>query len=223
MKEFWQMLKQMNKRTVRIVLFSLAGTLAIAAAIVFAVLWNEGVEAGRNAQAVLDASGLTPAAQATPPAEESPSAAETSAAPTATPLPTLTPELQGYSVIARLDIDSIDMHLPVLAETSKAALKVSACWYEGALPGEDGNMVITGHNYSNGSIFGHLDRVNVGDTVLLTNQDGTTQTYTVYAIDHIKPDQPGKLNNTQYTRELTLLTCESHGNGRLVLRCRAEG
>ena len=88
------------------------------------------------------------------------------------------------------------------------------------MPGEDGNMVVTGHNYSNGSIFGNLDQVKVGDTVLLTSPDGSTQTYTVYEIDHITPDHPEALNDTEYDRELTLLTCESHGNGRLVVRCR---
>ena len=217
MKAFWQMLRQMNKKTMRIVLFSLAGALAIAAAIVFIVLWNEGVTAGQNAQVILDSSGLTPQTSEMP-AEAS---AGTSAADASTPLPTLMHELDGYSVIARLDIDKIDQHLPVLAETTNAALKVSVCYFEGAMPGEDGNLVITGHNYASGSHFGKLDKLEVGDTVLLTSQDGSTQAYTVYAIDHIKPDEPEALNDTQYARELTLLTCESHGNGRLVVRCHA--
>jgi sortase (surface protein transpeptidase) len=87
--------------------------------------------------------------------EETASASETSV--TATPVPTLTLELQGYAVFARLDIEKIDEHLPVLANTTDAALEVSACYYEGEMPGEDGNLVVTGHNYANGSIFGNLD------------------------------------------------------------------
>jgi flagellar basal body-associated protein FliL len=78
MKEFWQLLKQMNKKTLRIVLFSVAGALAVAAAVVFIVLWNEGVTAGQNAQAVLDASGLMPETT------ETSSAGEKSAAPAET-------------------------------------------------------------------------------------------------------------------------------------------
>ncbi len=217
MKKVWHAITHMSPKTLRIVLFSLAGALAVAAIVVFTVLWTEGVNAGRNAQAVLDASGLTPQASgADSSSGTSPSAEGQSSA---APAPTLTPELQGYDVIARVDIDAINAHLPVLSETTNAALKVSACYYEGSLPGEDGNMVVTGHNYSNGSIFGQLDKVKVGDTVLLTSPQGVTQRYTVYAIDHIKPDQPEKLDDTEYARELTLLTCESHGNGRLVVRC----
>lgn len=214
MKKLWHAIMHMSPKTLRIVLFSLAGALTIAAVVVFAVLWGEGVTAGQNAQAVLDASGITPQASSAS-APEGTSASDAGE----TPAPTLTPELQGYDVIARIDIDAIDAHLPVLSETTNAALKVSVCYYEGSMPGEDGNMIVTGHNYSNGSIFGKLDKVAVGDTVLLTSQQGVTQTYTVYAIDHIRPDQPEKLDDTQYARELTLLTCESHGNGRLVVRC----
>jgi len=217
MKKLWSRIRQFTPKTWRIILFSLAGALLVAAGIVFLTLWNEGVSAGNNAQAMLDASGITP--------QSSVSGSSTSVAPTqpgdtAAPLPTLAPELEGYSVVARIDIDAINVHLPVLAETSTAALKVSACYYKGSLPGEDGNMVVTGHNYSNGSIFGQLDKLKVGDTVLLTGLDGTTQTYTVYEIDHITPDNPGALDDTEYDRELTLLTCESHGNGRLLVRCR---
>jgi len=218
MKELWRKLRQISPKTLRIVLFSLAGALAIAAVIVFLVLWNEGVTAGKNAQAVLDASGITPLTSAS--VSPSGTSAEQPGS-SASPAATLQPELKGYSVIARIDIDSIDIHLPVLAETSPEALKVSACYYEGEMPGEDGNTVITGHHYSNGSIFGHLDDIKVGDTVLITMLDGSTYTYTVYELDHITPDHPEKLDDTEYARELTLLTCESHGNGRLVVRCNA--
>jgi LPXTG-site transpeptidase (sortase) family protein len=208
----------MDRKKVRIILLSLAGALAVAAAVVFAVLWNEGVSAGNNAQAVLDASGITPGTSGASAAD-----AETpGGSPAGSPLPTLTPELQGYTVVARIDIDKIGAHLPVLSKATKAALKVSVCYYEGAMPGEDGNMVITGHNYASGAHFGKLEQVAAGDTVLLTSRDGTTQTYTVYEIDHIRPDEPEALNDTEYARELTLLTCETQGNGRLVVRCHAE-
>ncbi len=223
MNKLWRFIKQVNQKAVRIILFSLAGALAAAAVIVFAVLYNEGVAAGNNAKAVLDASGITPkASAASAGASAGTDAATPLPEPSPSPVSTLEPELQGYAVIARIDIDKIDQHLPVLAEITKAALKVSICYYEGTMPGEDGNMVVTGHNYSSGSHFGKLDKLEKGDTVLLTAKDGTTQPYTVYEIDHIKPDDSDALNDTEYSRELTLLTCESHGNGRLVVRCKSE-
>lgn len=220
MKALWRRFREIDPKKLRIALFCLAGALLAAAAVVFIVLWNEGVSAGKNAQAVLDASGITPEVSGT--ASGTAATPNSPDNPSGTPQPTLTPELQGFAVVARVDIDCIDAHLPVLSEATREALKVSACILEGTLPGEDGNMVVTGHNYANGSIFGKLDQVKVGDTVLLTGQDGSSQVYTVYAIDHIKPNQSEKLNDTEYARELTLLTCENHGNGRLVVRCCAE-
>jgi sortase A len=209
----------MDKKTLRIILFSLAGALAVAAAIVFVVLWNEGVTAGHNAQNLLEQSGLKPGVARTPSAGEE-SAASTQEGQTQPSATIEAPEIQGYTVIARIDIDKIDQHLPVISETSAEALKVSVCYFEGTMPTEDGNLVITGHNYANGSHFGKLDQLEIGDSVQVTTIEGFTQTYTVYAIDHITPDKPEKLNDTQYARELTLLTCESHGNGRLVVRCQ---
>ncbi len=219
MKELWSRIRQINQKTWRIILFSLAGVLLVAAGIVFLALWGEGVSAGNNAQAVLDASGITPHTSASVS-----SGVTTTSQPedTASSVAALAPELKGYDVMARIDIDAIDAHLPVLAETSPEALKVSACYYEGVMPGEEGNLVITGHNYSNGSIFGRLDELKVGDTVLVTGLDGVTHTYTIYELDHITPDHPEKLNDTENDSELTLLTCESHGNGRLVVRCRLD-
>jgi LPXTG-site transpeptidase (sortase) family protein len=218
MKKIWSWFSQIDRKTLRIVLFCLAGALLAAAAVIYAVLYSEGVTAGNNAQAVLDASGLQASGASAGTADAgTPSNSMESAPPTM-----LTTELQGYTVIGRIDIDRIDMHLPVLEECTEAALKVSACYLQGSMPGEEGNMVVTGHNYANGSIFGKLDKLKVGDTVQLTGQDGSAQIYTIYEIDHITPNQPEKLSETEYARELTLLTCESHGNGRLVVRCWAE-
>jgi len=213
--------KKLRRKKLYVILLSLAGLLVVAAVTTFLVLWNEGANAQLESQTVLDASGITPQISAfEAPTEKSASISE--AVATATPVPTLSPELKGYKVIARLDIEKIGAHLPVLAKTTDAALEVSACYYKGSMPGEDGNMVITGHNYANGAIFGKLDQVAKGDAVMLTSQNGVTQTYTVYRIDHIKPDEPEALDRTKYMRELTLMTCESHGNGRLLVRCCAD-
>jgi hypothetical protein len=44
---------------------------------------------------------------------------------------------------------------------------MSVCYHQGALPGEPGNMVITGHNYVNGAHFGRLGMLEEGDLVVL--------------------------------------------------------
>lgn len=61
--------------------------------------------------------------------------------------------LSGYQIIGKLTIQKISVELPVISHLDEKALKVSVCYYEGALPGEAGNMVIAGHNYSGLSVF----------------------------------------------------------------------
>jgi len=105
---------------------------------VFLVQWNEGETAAKNAELLLEAGGIRPPAAAS---TAGPQADEAGTALPADSAPSL--QFQGYSVIARLDIDALDLHLPVLQETTEKALKVSVCYYTGPAPGQDGNMVIT--------------------------------------------------------------------------------
>lgn len=208
MKKVFDSLKRLSPRTISIVFTILGALLLAAAAAVFIIQWIEGEAAAKRAQDLLD--GFTPQPTATQPAATD--------EPSNTPAPVS--EIEGYSVIARLDIDSLDLHLPVISETSDEALKVSVCYYTGPRPGGEGNIVITGHNYRNGAHFGNLDRVKTRDTVSITDADGKSFVYQVYKIDHIKPDDVAALGKTQYPRELSLLTCELNGNGRLLVRCR---
>jgi LPXTG-site transpeptidase (sortase) family protein len=110
----------------------------------------------------------------------------------------------------------------VLSETSDKALTVSACHYKGPEPGEEDNLVITGHDYTSGAIFGNLSKITVDDAVMLTDKNGKPYSYSVYKIDHINPDDANLLDNGAHSRELSLLTCENNGNGKLLVRCVPE-
>lgn len=219
-----------TKKRLQVFLFVLAGTLFAVAAAVIAVQWFEGEKAAETAQVLLDQSGIkeatpSPAGTLSAPAEEY-GAYEQPEAPDADnekEINAMLAELDGYTVIARLDIESLGLHLPVLSATSSMALEISVCCYSGPAPGKDGNLVITGHNYRNGAHFGTLDKIKDGAVVTLTDIQGKTYAYTVYKEELINPDEAEKLDNTKYSRELTLITCESQGNRRLVVRCRADG
>lgn len=212
-----------NAAWMRILLFVLSGALACTAGVYAYGLWQEGVRAEENAQEILRVSGFTAL-------EQKP--AETGDAYTQPQEPAADPDaldglfasaLKGYSVVARLDIPSIGITLPVLSETTDTALKYSVCYYSGPAPGGEGNLVITGHNYASGAHFGNLDEVKTGDAVDLTGPDGNEFAYTVYKTELITPDDVEALSETQYDKELTLLTCEENANRRLLVRCRAAG
>lgn len=211
----------LDQKITRIVLFALAGALILAAAAFYVIQWNEGEAAGKKAEELLNEVGMLPSASAEAFPEvsgmyEQPEEPEVQGEDITGILEN---ELQGYTVIARLDIEKLELQLPVLSKCSNKALKVSVCYYKGPAPGKDGNLVITGHNYRSGAHFGKLDQMKTGDTVTLMDIDGNTYVYEVYKTELIKPDNPEALDKTNYDNELTLITCEANGNRRLLVRC----
>ena len=199
----------------------LTGVLAVAAAVVALVLWLDGVKAGSYAERVLaeTESGAT----STSVLADSPAAYIQQEAPRASSdseiAGLLETRLPGYSVIARLDIEKLDLSLPVLSMTSEEALEVSVCYYAGPEAGGEGNLVITGHNYANGAHFGRLDEMRIGDEVTLTSTGGVVYLYRVVDLQTINPGYVAALDRYPGERALTLLTCTERGNKRLLVKC----
>ncbi len=200
------------------VLLSAAGVLLLVAAGLGIGLYLEGITAGHNSQALLgkyEQSASTAALENT-----ALGSSENSADNNVQTAGFDTPKtIDGYSVIGTLTLEKTSQTLPVILDYSEKALKVSVCWYKGAQPGEMGNMVITGHDYASGAHFGRLAELTEGDRVTFAAPD-RTYVYEVYETEIIRPDQPEKLDDYQGPTALTLLTCTSHGNRRLVVRCK---
>lgn len=109
--------------------------------------------------------------------------------PTPLPEPTLPILAQPTRPVAsspptRLVIPKIDVDIPVLTVGVKLlerAGRTTAVWADvpnaggfhetSALPGQPGNTVINGHRDIAGSVFRHLNRVEVGDEIVLYVQD----------------------------------------------------
>ena len=121
--------------------------------------------------------------------------------------------------IAVLNIDAINLNLPVLSEWSYELLDISVCKYEGANPNEPGNFIIIGHNFLNGAHFGNLYLVKYGDIVDITDLTGREEHYVVYEILLIKPDETDKLS-TDEESTVTLVTCDYTGDMRLIIKCK---
>jgi sortase A len=204
--------KLWDHRTSRVLLI-ISGALLLCAAAVWLVIYHEGDVAAQNAEQLLAAYE-----QEAVPKAPSASLAETETGVSPTPAPTPW-TFEGYDVIGKLTIDKISQELPVLSETNKQALKVSCCYYQGPQPGETGNLVITGHDYANGAIFGQLSKLTQGDIVTLTTPYQAYD-YEVYDTQVIKPDNADALDDYEGDTVLTLMTCTSHGNRRLLVRCR---
>lgn len=72
------------------------------------------------------------------------------------------------------------------------------------LPGEKGNSILYGHNWSN--LLGNLIHARQGDTISVTFQDKTQKTFTVHSIVVVSPDDVSVLKNTTDSR-ITIYTC----------------
>ncbi len=133
------------------------------------------------------------------------------------PEPTAMPVklVAGYESVGVLRIPSVGLELPVLGNWDYDRLKLAPCHYSGTAAG--GDLILMGHNYR--SHFKPLYQVKPGDYVEFVDVTGTGYSYVVDRIDVIKGSEPEKLP-ADY--ELSLFTCTSGGQSRLVVRCRTE-
>ena len=63
------------------------------------------------------------------------------------------------SVIGLIEIPSIELTYPILAEMSDDFLKVAPCKFYGPNPNEIGNLCIAGHNYDNYKFFSNISEL----------------------------------------------------------------
>ena len=126
-----------------------------------------------------------------------------------------------YTIESTINIPSLGINYPVLADTSEALLEISVNKYWGPKPNEVGNYCIVGHNYRNDKMFSLLNTIQNGDIVELTDMSGRTISYKVYNQYVVEPtDTRCTSQLTNGRKELTLITCTNYGKQRLVVKCR---
>ncbi|MBQ3326112.1 sortase [Candidatus Saccharibacteria bacterium] len=138
----------------------------------------------------------------------------------------------------RLMIPKLNVDVPVHFGISNDTDTVNAAMEEGvaqfsipgasAMPGQIGNLVITGHSagdiYSNNQykfIFSGLERLVNGDLIYI-DYGGTRYTYTVTKQEVVEPDNVGALVYSTDKPMLTLITCTPLGTSRYRLLVTAE-
>ena len=128
-------------------------------------------------------------------------------------------------IIGVLEIPAMDLTMPVYlgASDEHPALGAAVLGSTSAPIGSDNtNCVIAGHRGWRGAdYFRHIDRLQVSDTVKLTNL-WETLTYTVMDIQIIQPHEVDKIKIQQGRDLLTLLTCHPYASGgreRYVVYC----
>lgn len=132
-------------------------------------------------------------------------------------------------IMGVLEIPAMELTMPVYLGASEAHLAAGAAVLgntSAPIGGDNSNCVIAGHRGWHGAdYFRHIDRLQVGDTVTLTNL-WETLTYTVADIQIIKPHEVEKIKIQPNRDLLTLLTCHPYASGgrqRYVVYCERTG
>ena len=128
-------------------------------------------------------------------------------------------------IIGVLEIPAMELTMPVYLGASNAHLAAGAAVLgntSAPIGGDSTNCVIAGHRgWKGADYFRHIDRLQVGDTVKLTNL-WETLTYTVSDIQIIQPHEVDMIKIQQGRGLLTLLTCHPYASGgrqRYVVYC----
>ena len=124
-----------------------------------------------------------------------------------------------------LEIPTMELTMPVYLGASDAHLSAGAAVLgntSAPIGGDNTNCVIAGHRGWRGAdYFRHIDHLQAGDTVTLTNL-WKTLTYTVTDIQIIQPHEVDKIKIQPNRDLLTLLTCHPYASGgrqRYVVYC----
>ncbi|WP_340006618.1 class D sortase [Paenibacillus sp. FSL K6-0276] len=120
------------------------------------------------------------------------------------------PEIEvGGKVIALIEIDKIDLKLPVLEGATKANMKHAAAHMKETTPiGEIGNAAIAAHRArTTGRLFNRLNEVVIGDTITVKTSD-QVYNYEVYDISVVDPSDISVLDGNNKDKILTLITCD---------------
>ena len=88
-----------------------------------------------------------------------------------------------FTVIGTIQIPDIDLKYPILEENNSKALKTSPVLiYTSQGLNNEGNSVITGHNYRNGTMFSNLNKLSNGNYIYITDNIGRKVNYKIYNI-----------------------------------------
>jgi len=121
-------------------------------------------------------------------------------------LPVASAEPDFGDAVAKIEIPKIDVDWYVVEGVGVDQLKRGPGHVPGmAMPGEKGNVVISGHRTTYGAPFHRLDETAVGDVIRLRSRSGLF----IYRVSEVKIVQPTDLSVVVPTEDarLTLTTC----------------
>lgn len=130
-------------------------------------------------------------------------------------------EYKAYKVEAKLEIPEISLETYVLKEFSSNALNISVTKFWGANANCIGNFCIAGHNFKNSNMFHNLKKLNIGDKIIITDNNIGKIEYQIYQIDIVLPANVDCLDQeTNGEKTVTLITCTNDSAKRIIVKAK---
>ena len=193
-----------------IVIIAVGAVLILSALLLLIYNRCEDVRAGQEAESLLASVEAAISAQemATP---NKPESTEALSPPLDPEMPVVT--LDGYEYVGYVEIPTLGLKLPVMAEWDYTRLQIAPCRQFGS--SRTDNLVIAAHNYD--THFGKLKELSKGDTVIFTDMEGIVSTYCIEKLETLSPDAVDTVLNSGY--DLVLYTCTKGGRTRVIVFC----
>lgn len=130
---------------------------------------------------------------------------------------------KGFGVLGTMEIPATNFKYPVLEKVTKKSIETAVAFLYGTELNEAGNSVIIGHNYRNGLFFSNNKKLNIGDKIYITDNNGKKLTYTIYNKFETTPEDTSFYQrDTGGKPEITLSTCTDDSKARLIIFAKAE-
>lgn len=133
-------------------------------------------------------------------------------------------EYKGFETIGKIEIPQTGVNTPILNQVTVKGMENAPCLlYATGELNHNGNNLIVGHNYRNGTIFSDNKNLELGDKIYVTTLDGQKIEYTIYNkfvttaedVSYIKRDTNDK-------PEITLSCCTDDDEYRIIILAKLE-
>lgn len=130
-------------------------------------------------------------------------------------------EIEGYKVLGIIRIPKIELEYPILNKTTKESMKTSITKFWGPELNQTGNLTLAGHNNKDGTMFGKVKKLDVGDIIEIEDLYKHTVQYKIFEMYVIEPNDVSCVESVDpNAKEVTLITCTNGNRNRLITKAR---
>lgn len=130
-------------------------------------------------------------------------------------------EYEGYQVIGIIKIEKINLLYPILNVNNEDSMKKSITKFYGDKLNQEGNVTLAGHNNFDGTMFGKLKDLEIGDKITILDLNNHSITYEIFNKYVTDPNDVSIVNSTEEgIKEITLVTCTNGNKNRLIIKAK---